>query len=40
MFIVFVDIGGVDWCNVVGIGWVVGGLMFEFVFEFDNIEFE
>lgn len=38
--IALADIGGVDWRNVAGIGWVAGGSTPEFAFELDNIEFE
>ncbi|MFS1703964.1 amidohydrolase family protein [Alteromonas sp. AMM-1] len=34
------DIGGVDWHNVAGIGWVAGAATPDFTFELDNIEFE
>ena len=40
MSIALADIGGVDWRNVAGIGWVAGGSTPEFAFELDNIEFE
>lgn len=38
--IALADIGGIDWRNVAGIGWVAGGATPEFAFELDNIEFE
>ena len=34
------DIGGVDWTNVTGIGWVAGAATPNFNFELDNIYFE
>ncbi len=34
------DIGGVDWTNVSGIGWVAGAATPDFNFELDNIYFE